>query len=210
MPDYSYNGYQVDLGGGIKSGPFSLDLQGSNEWRRYGGGGAPNYVWRSLWVSGEAACQVTSWLSLFAGAQREYGYRDGQRASQPWTFTSGGLKVSLPLNAKPRRQRVDVLRPHPTKTGGWLFQIKRPDARTVHLMGTFTGWNPKAYALRFVPEKGVWEIYVPLEPGVYEYAFLVDGKEWVAPPGAPVYVDDGFGHQNGVLVIESDEGLTAR
>ncbi len=210
-PAYGYDGFQIDLGGGVQSGPFSLDLQGSNEWRRYGQGDGPSSVWRSLWVSAEATCQVTPYLSVFAGAQREYGYRDGQRASRPWMFTSAGLRVSLPLRPTPQRQRPreDVMRPLFTEKG-WVFRFRRPGVRNVHLIGTFSGWNPKAYALRFVPDREVWEILVPLGPGVYEYAFLVDGQEWVAPPGAPVYVDDGFGHQNGVLVIESDEGLTAR
>lgn len=209
-PAYDYDGLQVDLGGGVQSGPLSLDLQGSNEWRRYGQG-SPSSVWRSLWVSAEATCQATPHLSVFAGAQREYSYRDGQRASRPWTFINAGLRVSLPLRPTPQRQRSreDVLRPRFTEKG-WVFRFRRPGARNVHLIGTFSEWNPKAYALRFVPEKEVWEIVVPLGPGVYEYAFLVDGQEWVAPPGALVYVDDGFGHQNGVLVIESEEGLTAR
>jgi len=209
-PAYDYDGFQLDLGGGVQSGPFSLDLQGSNEWRRYGQGG-PSSVWRSLWVSAEATCQATPHLSVFAGAQREYSYRDGQRASRPWTFINAGLRVSLPLRPSPQRQRPreDVIRPHVTEKG-WVFRFRRPGVRNVHLIGTFSEWNPKAYALRYVPEKEVWEIVIPLGPGVYEYAFLVDGQEWVAPPGALVYVDDGFGHQNGVLVIESEEGLTVR
>jgi hypothetical protein len=210
LADYDYDGLQVDLGGGVQSGPFGLDLQASNEWRRYGQG-TPSPVWRSLYLSAEATCQVTPSLSLFAGAQREYSYRDGQRASRPWMFTSAGLKIGLPLRSKPQRQRPreDVLRPYSTEKG-WVFRFRRPGARNVHLIGTFSEWNPKAYALRLVPEREVWEIVIPLGPGVYEYAFLVDGQEWVAPPGALVYVDDGFGHQNGVLVIEPEEGLTAR
>jgi len=31
----------------------------------------------------------------------------------------------------------------------------------------------------------------------------VDGEKWISPPEAPMYADDGFGNDNGVLVVEA-------
>jgi hypothetical protein len=41
---------------------------------------------------------------------------------------------------------------------------------------------------------------VPLAAGVWRYAFLVDG-EWVSPPDASRYEEDGFGGRNGVIHV---------
>jgi hypothetical protein len=73
------------------------------------------------------------------------------------------------------------------------FRIAVPDARSVSLAGTFTGWKP-AVALRR-GEDGEWTALVPLRPGVHDYAFVVDGDRWVSDPNAP-QVDDSFGGTN--------------
>lgn len=73
------------------------------------------------------------------------------------------------------------------------FRLDAPDAEAVALAGTFTGWEPR-YPLAET-EPGVWTALVPLEPGVHDYAFVVDGETWVADPSAP-QVDDDFGGKN--------------
>ena len=73
------------------------------------------------------------------------------------------------------------------------FRISVPDARSVALGGTFTGWKP-AVALQRSAD-GEWTALVPLRPGVHDYAFVVDGERWVTDPNAP-QVDDSFGGTN--------------
>jgi hypothetical protein len=77
------------------------------------------------------------------------------------------------------------------------FRLDAPEASNVHLVGSFTGWKP-AYALRETAP-GIWSVVVPLEPGVHDYAFLVNGK-WITDPVAPA-VDDGFGGANSRLLV---------
>jgi hypothetical protein len=78
------------------------------------------------------------------------------------------------------------------------FRLDAPHASAVRLAGSFTGWKP-TYTLQQVTS-GVWSILIPLEPGVHDYAFVVDGAEWVADPAAPK-VDDGFGGINSRLSV---------
>ena len=78
------------------------------------------------------------------------------------------------------------------------FRLDASQASEVRLAGSFTGWKP-AYRLQQV-SPGIWSIVVPLEPGVHDYAFVVDGGEWIADPTAPV-VDDGFGGMNSRLAV---------
>ncbi|HEX7118497.1 MAG TPA: glycogen-binding domain-containing protein [Longimicrobiales bacterium] len=78
------------------------------------------------------------------------------------------------------------------------FRLDAAGAAEVRLAGDFTGWEP-AYALQ-ESAPGVWSVVVPLEPGVHDYAFVVDGERWVADPLAP-HVDDGFGGQNSRLAV---------
>lgn len=67
-------------------------------------------------------------------------------------------------------------------------------ARQVALAGTFTGWQPSVRLHETEP--GVWVALVPLLPGVYDYAFVVDGRHWVPDPSAPQQVKDSFGGTN--------------
>ena len=78
------------------------------------------------------------------------------------------------------------------------FRLDAPLASEVRLAGSFTGWEPR-YALH-PAGAGSWSVLVPLQPGVHDYAFVVDGREWVADPAAPA-VDDGFGGENSRLAL---------
>ena len=77
------------------------------------------------------------------------------------------------------------------------FRLDAPQASDVHLVGSFTEWRP-TYALHETAP-GIWSVLVPLEPGVHDYAFLVNGK-WITDPLAPI-VDDGFGGSNSRLLV---------
>lgn len=83
------------------------------------------------------------------------------------------------------------------------FRLDAPAARHVVLAGDFTDWKP-TYALRR-SEPGVWTVVVPLNPGVHDYAFVVDGHRWVADPMAPA-VADGFGGMNSRLAVLAPDG----
>jgi hypothetical protein len=74
------------------------------------------------------------------------------------------------------------------------FRLESAQARQVALAGTFTGWQPTLQLQQ--KEPGVWTALVPLQPGVHDYVFVVDGERWVPDPNAPQQVDDSFGGTN--------------
>ena len=80
-----------------------------------------------------------------------------------------------------------------------VFRLMAPDAQRVSVVGTFNGWNPRAHLLRGPDPSGVWSLSLPLPPGRYRYAFVVDGVRWVTDPNALASEADGFGGHNSVL-----------
>jgi hypothetical protein len=78
--------------------------------------------------------------------------------------------------------------------------LVQPGARTVHVAGDFNGWNPSRTPLEEA-SNGAWTVTIALEPGRYEYMFLVDGGEWIVDPFALEHNDDGFGSRNAVLEV---------
>jgi 1,4-alpha-glucan branching enzyme len=86
--------------------------------------------------------------------------------------------------------------------GGVRFSLLQPDARTVALAGSFNEWSTASHLLSRQPS-GVWTIVVGLPPGEHPFMFVVDGQ-WVSPPVAEDYADDGFGKRNGIVVVRPD------
>jgi len=78
--------------------------------------------------------------------------------------------------------------------------VLQPDARSVHAVGDFNGWDSTRTSLQQV-STGVWSVTLPLTPGRYEYMFVVDGQRWVGDPAAVEQADDGFGARNAVLEV---------
>jgi 1,4-alpha-glucan branching enzyme len=71
-------------------------------------------------------------------------------------------------------------------------------AADVRLAGSFTNWEPTYRLHQIAP--GMWTITVPLSQGVHDYAFVVDGQQWIADPYAP-QIRDGFGGANNRMTV---------
>jgi hypothetical protein len=70
------------------------------------------------------------------------------------------------------------------------FRLHAPEAASVRLAGSFTGWQPQHEMHEATP--GVWTLTLSLPPGVHDYSFVVNEHTWVTDPHA-LGVDDGFG-----------------
>ena len=77
-------------------------------------------------------------------------------------------------------------------------------AREVSLVGDFNDWQTGTTPLRRASPDGLWTVEVPLEPGRYTYAFVVDGTRWVPDDAAPRAPDDEFGGEKSVLYVRQD------
>jgi len=73
-------------------------------------------------------------------------------------------------------------------------------AEAVVLVGDFNDWNAGVTPLRRTGD-GVWTALVPLSPGRYRYAFMVDGTRWTTDPTAPRAGGDDFGTPNSVVTV---------
>jgi AMP-activated protein kinase-like protein len=80
------------------------------------------------------------------------------------------------------------------------FVFVAPQAASVSLVGDFNDWDPKRSPMQTA--QGVWATALRLAPGRYRYAFLVNGTEWRADPGAPSARDDEFGTPSSVVTVE--------
>ena len=78
------------------------------------------------------------------------------------------------------------------------FKLQAPEAQQVVLCGTFNDWDQDTRRLKR-SKNGIWSTFLSLEPGTYEYRFLVDGQ-WQNDPNADV-VPNPFGSQNNVLMV---------
>lgn len=69
---------------------------------------------------------------------------------------------------------------------GWLFRVWVPQVSSVHVVGDFNGWDPKATPLTRAANSDIWETFVPgLEQGsLYKYVIETDAGEllWKADP----------------------------
>ena len=95
-------------------------------------------------------------------------------------------------------RRVEL--PPPSLKGNTTFRLKgHAEASVVVLTGSFNNWNQSQ--LLFGREGGDWVCRIDLDPGVYQYKFVVDGN-WLLDPTNPDTAEDEAGNVNNVLEIK--------
>ncbi len=71
---------------------------------------------------------------------------------------------------------------------------------SIALVGSFNNWD-KDYDFMYPTANGDYEFEIRLNPGVYQYKFVVDGRDWIPDPNCPERVPDGLGGENSVLRV---------
>ena len=79
-----------------------------------------------------------------------------------------------------------------------LFVLPAMDAENVAVVGNFNAWE--GTDLSDPDGDGIWTASVPLSPGRYEYAFIIDGRWWGQDPLADEYIQS-FGEYSSVRYI---------
>ncbi|MEO8624765.1 MAG: hypothetical protein ABI625_27020, partial [bacterium] len=102
------------------------------------------------------------------------------------------------LRARPSTDRVvGASGPEPVK-----FVYVSPTARSVTVVGDFNNWGLGDSGLVATNNHGVWSVTAAVPAGVHRYAFVVNGKQWMADPTAPRSSGDDFGMPSSALVVE--------
>lgn len=142
------------------------------------------------------------WSVGLRGALARYQWPDGSEEdshrlalafTRNWSHERGAA-----WSADPAWDQVPAVQT-PDPEGRIELRLHAPDAAVVWVAGDFNQWSPEAHVLSR-QDGGWWSISLPLAPGSYEYAYVVDG-EWITPPEAVLTVDDGFGGRNGLLEV---------
>ncbi|MFH2092372.1 MAG: glycogen-binding domain-containing protein [Pseudomonadota bacterium] len=75
-----------------------------------------------------------------------------------------------------------------------------PQAKEVYLAGDFNKWNIKKHTMK-KGKQDVWEKTLLLEPGIYEYKYIVDGN-WYEDRSSPDNCINPYGTYNNLLTVE--------
>lgn len=81
------------------------------------------------------------------------------------------------------------------------FVVVAPSAEVVALVGDFNDWRFDATPMTRSEGNGVWSVTIPLDPGRYRYAFVVDNDVWMRDPSAPPAPDDEFERPGSVVTV---------
>ncbi|HTR79121.1 MAG TPA: glycogen-binding domain-containing protein, partial [Gemmatimonadaceae bacterium] len=154
------------------------------------------------WATGTATVWVSTRLAIVAGGGRQPA--DIQRNLPARSFGSLGMQVAywpswrdaIPVGP----DRVTAVRAFDIRPDDGLerITIRVGSVEQVEVAGDFTDWEPVTLTRH---GRDMWDITLPIAPGVYTIDVRVDHGPWFAPPGLPT-MRDGFGGQVGKLLIE--------
>jgi 1,4-alpha-glucan branching enzyme len=80
-----------------------------------------------------------------------------------------------------------------------VFRLDAPGAGSVSVAGSFNGWSTESHPLR-LNKSGIWRKTIYLQPGTYEYRFVVDGN-WADDANRKEEVMNQFGSYNSVVRV---------
>jgi len=147
------------------------------------------------------------------GALGAFGLRGGvDRAPAVAVGPADGRTVDTAPQTAPTGGPAFASQGDPAPTHVVRFVLAAPSVSSgstvsrVTLVGDFNGWNAEATPMRWDAAARAWTTVVALPAGRYVYAFVLDGRRWVADPAAPLAPEDGFGASNSVVVVAPATG----
>lgn len=120
--------------------------------------------------------------------------KNSQTKTTSTKTTTPKLKSKL---ASPMKKTVASLRKKQSPMIS--LQFSAPEAQEVYVAGTFNDWTPTATPLK-KSAGGKWTAQLALQPGQYEYLFVVDDR-WTVDPAAKQAVPNPFGGCNCLLEV---------
>jgi glycosidase len=149
-----------------------------------------HYKWRLLKGPGNNSLQETK--SPFA----KFSAKKAGRYLFKLTVTdSGGSKAH-------DRTEVIVL---PAKREQTRFTFNAQNypkpVNQVSVAGEFNQWQNSANPMCANKDSTVWETYIPLAKGQYEYKFVVNDQDWIIDPVNPHKISDGWNGFNSVKTV---------
>lgn len=139
------------------------------------------------WRSARLHLSPLGALALAAGISAIAAMSTLAVGSRIWTSKPSAVAVAT---TAPSADTVNLVR----------FVFVDPRATSVEIVGDFNEWTKGANKLALSGAPGVWSVSVPLSPGRHEYAFIINGKRWVADPLA-VRSSDDFGTESSVIRV---------
>jgi len=73
---------------------------------------------------------------------------------------------------------------------------------SVHVAGTFNGWDKGANPMRADADGVTWRATLPLKSGSYQYKFVLDGADWVTDPATQT-ITEANGNPNSLLTLSA-------
>jgi hypothetical protein len=141
-----------------------------------------------------AAFRQTPTLALTVSAARQLAdYVHGADAVQ-WVSVGVRFSARAPADVPASAARPVVL--VADGAGGRELRVRAPGARTVEVMGDFTGWEPVA----LVPSGDLFVGPAAPAAGTHRLVVRIDGGPWRPAANTPAVADD-FGGRVGLLVV---------
>lgn len=143
------------------------------------------------WVQGQLEWRIIPYLGLELAVGT---YPADLTGFTSGFFASAGFRVGTRRLGVPKERDVSVRRLGEERTEA-TFLVR--DATDVAIAGEWNAWTPMPLARI---DGSHWRATLPLGPGAYRFALVLDGDRWVVPRGVPVLPDD-FGGEVGLLMI---------
>jgi len=117
---------------------------------------------------------------------------DGLTIFRQLTFEEG-LRLSILRDGRkgeviiPASVFEEMSGPKATRLGNGRYEVlfryqAVPWAKTVYLAGDFNAWKPTAHPMDGPDDSGVFTTRLEFDEGVYEYKFVIEGKDWKSDP----------------------------
>ncbi|MFW5961764.1 MAG: alpha amylase N-terminal ig-like domain-containing protein [bacterium] len=75
------------------------------------------------------------------------------------------------------------------------------EVKSVYLSGSFNDWQPEADKMEGPNAEGLFTLEYNLQPGEYQYKFVINGEHWFPDPNNEQTTADGHGGQNTIINV---------